>query len=455
MKFINLLNKNKSIVGFLLLEILALISFTFANTNDVLVIIGSLITITAFVFVFVISKEKQEYYKLIPVTCLLFIISGIAAFGGLRTSFSWVSNIAVFFGLPSFFAAGFFARRLSDIKLSHILLAIGFGFAAITLISTVSTWIEYGFFYSLIYKIKGVTNYYYNGVPYDVTKEMNWLVGFKFDEVSIEYGGLFALLSASFLPGLLFINRKEKRNEFISVLIIGGVGLISLLTIPNFFGLIVLLIASAFAFIYKFLFKMKKLRLTLGIIVVSVVGIGFLLYGLSIINAAVGFKFMNRVFVNNGVMKDSADVLKAALARNESGRMVNVFGFDLNSDPTFATMNRLDQLLLTNTGIFEYQIIKEVGIIGTILFMLFLLGMIYFAYRYIKKENDEGEIKVIVITILLAFFIFSTFKNDIIPQTHNSDNYIAFLRSAPLMVMMFLFGLIYFVSNKKEEVTHE
>lgn len=455
MAFKNFLNKNKSIVGFLILEILALVSFTFANTNDVLVIIGALISMAAFVFVFITSSEKEEYYKLIPVVCLLFIISGIAAFGGLRTSFSWVSNIAVFFGLPSFFSLGFFARRLTDVKLIHVLLAIGFGFAAITLISTISTWIEYGVFYSLIYKIKGVTNYYYNGVPYDVTKEMNWFIGFKFSEVSIEYGGLFALISATFLPGLLFINRKENRNEFISILAIGGVGLISLITIPNFIALLVLVIASAFAFIYKFLFKMKKLCFSLGIVVVCIIGIGFLFYGLSILNAAVGFKFLNRIFVNNGLMKDSADVLKAAFAKNEAGQMLNILGFDLNADPTFATMNRLDTLLLTNTGIFEYQIIKEVGIIGTVLFMLFLLGLIYFVYKYIKEENDGGEVKVITVVMLLAFFAFSTFKNDILPQTHNSENYIAFLRSAPLMIMMFVMGLVYFVPSKKEKIVNE
>ena len=449
MSFKNFLNKNKSIVGFLILEILALVSFSFANTNDVLVIIGSLISMAAFVFVFITSSEKEEYLKLIPVVSLLFIISGIAAFGGLRTSFSWVSNIAVFFGLPSFFAAGFFLRRLTEVKISNVLLAIGFGYAAITLISTISTWIQYGVFYSLIYKIKGVTNYYYNGVPYDVTKEMNWLIGFKFSEVSIEYGGLFALISGAFLPGLLFINYKVNRNEFISVLVIGGIGLISLITIPNFVGLLILLIASVFGFIYKFLFKMKKLCFSLGIVAACIIGVGFLFYALSILNAAVGFKFFNRIFVNNGLMKNSADVLKAAFAKNEAGQVINLFGFDLNTDPTFATVNRLDALLMTNTGIFEYQIVKEVGILGTVLFILFLLGMIYFVYKYIKEKNDSGEIKVIIVVMLLSFFAFSTFKNDIIPQTHNSENYIAFLRSGPLMIMMFIFGLIYFASGKK------
>ena len=76
---------------------------------------------------------------------------------------------------------------------------------------------------------------------------------------------------------------------------------------------------------------MKKLCFSLGIVAACIIGVGFLFYALSILNAAVGFKFFNRIFVNNGLMKNSADVLKAAFAKNEAGQVINLFGFDLTN----------------------------------------------------------------------------------------------------------------------------
>lgn len=451
MKFVESLNRNKSIVAFLILEILALVSFTFANINDVLCIIGAIISVAAFVFVFVTSSDKKDFYKLIPIVVVLFIVSGIAAFGNMSSGFSTISNISVFFALPLFFSLGFCARRLTEIKVKYVLLAIGFALALITFIGTFATWVDYGFFYSIIYKVKGTPNYYYNGMPYDVTKEMNWLFGFEFSEVSIEYGGLFAVLCGSFIPALLFINPKENKNEFIAAAIIGGVGLVSILSIPNFKALIILCVAVLFGVAYKFLKGKAKLCKGLGFGFVGVISVVGILYLLSIINAAVGFKFLNRLFVNNSIISSSADVLKIIFMKTDSGKYINIMGLDLNNQ-LYGNLYDFEDVARINTGIFEYQILKEVGLFGSLLFLLFLAGMVYVCWRYLAKENDEPSYKIVFICLLLSFFVYSSIASEILPQTHDGSNYIAFLRSAPLVVMLFIFGYIYFVPKKKEEI---
>lgn len=449
--------KYKSIIAFLILEILALVSFTFGNINDVLFLISSAISLTAFVFAFTTNVDKKDYYKLIPVVAVLFIVSGIAAFGGFSHYFAdkpegssfhklSLSNLATFMAIPSFFSLGFFTRRLGEIKIEHVLMAVGFGFAAIVLIGMFATWINYGFFYSLIYKIKGTPYYYYNGTPYNVTEEMSWLVGFNFNEVSLQYGGLFAVICAAYLPALMFVDRKKDRNFFISIATIGGIGALSLITVPNYKALIVVAIASLFAFIYKFLKEKKTITTIIKWAFVGVVGLGVLFFALSSINAALGFKFtgiFNRVFVQNRIMLEPSKVFKAAFDRTEGGFLYNLFGFDREYARAAAEIG-LESIVKSNTGIFEVQIVKEVGIIGAIIFMCFLISMIYFVSQYVKEDNDSAAVKSIIVVAVLAFFIYSSLYNDIKPLTHETGQYMAFFRSAPLMIIMFFLGLTYF-----------
>ena len=77
MQFSSFLNKYKSIVGFLILEILALVSFTFANINEVFYLITTALSICAFVFAFFTNADRKDFIKLFPVVACLFIISGI------------------------------------------------------------------------------------------------------------------------------------------------------------------------------------------------------------------------------------------------------------------------------------------------------------------------------------------------------------------------------------------
>lgn len=448
MNFSAFCNKYKSIIAFLILEILALVSFTFGNINEVFYLITTLLSICTFGFAFFINTDRKDFLKLVPVVAGLFLISGIAAFGGFSHSFSTLSNIATFFALPSFFSLGFFARRIGDIKFEHVLLAIGFGLAAITLVGTITTWVQYGPFYAQIHKAKPV--YFYEGVAYNATKEMGWLMEFKITEVAVEYGSLFAIMCAVFLPALIFIKIKDQRNLFICSAIIGGIGFISLLTIPNWKALIFLVVASMFALIYKF-FKEKKL--VCNILYYAVVGfvcLGVLFYLLTIINGGIGFKFtgfMNKLTCNNFIMRPTTGTLLAAFAKTLDGVPYNLFGFDLSNGA--APIIGLNGIIEEPTLIFEYEIIKEVGLIGTA-FILGLLGVMFVSVsKYVKNSKDNDFLKNVIVMMLVAFMLLATFGFNVKIQPHDSNVYQPFLRSVPFMIVLFLLGFTYFVPKEQ------
>ena len=443
-------NKYKSIITFLILEILALVSFTFANINEVFYLITAALSICAFVFAFFINNDRKDFFKLVPVVAGLFIISGITAFGGFGHSFSTLSNVATFFALPAFFSLGFFARRLGGLKIEHVLLAIGFGLAAITLVGTITTWIQYGLFYTEVHKAKPV--YFYEGTAYNAIKEMGWLMGFRITEVAVEYGSLFAIMCAVFLPALLFIKIKEQRNLFICSAVVGGIGFISLLTIPNWKALIFLVVASAFAFIYKFLKEKKTVCKVLYYVVVGVVGLGVLFFLITILNAAIGFKFtgfFNKVLCDNSIMRAATNTLTGAVATNLSGMPYNLFGFDL-SNPA-APIIGLSSIVEEPTMIFEYEVIKEVGLVG-LLFVLALFAAIFvFVTRYVKSSKDNAFTKNVIVMMLVAFALLATFGFNVKIEPHNLNVYQPFLRSVPFMIALFLFGFTYFVPENEPQ----
>lgn len=443
----NFFVKNKSILTFLILEIVALTAFNFGNAGYIFGLAGVLLAVFGMFFVYNIEENKKKLLWLLLPFGLLLIVSAIGSFNGFSKNFPLLSNISLLLSLPAFLILGFVIRKLNDVKPKIVLLVVGGGLAAITFFGLASTIIQYGFFYSLIYKSKPL--YFFDGWPYDVTKEMYWLNGFSFGEVFIEYGSLFALLCASFLPGLLFVSPKKERNEFIVGSVIGGIGLLTLLVIPNWKALVILILASAFAFAFKFLKNHKKVQKILGISFVSLVGLGIIFFVIVLINASTGFKFgafLERIFEKNAIMLKCQETLKMLFYKDFNGAHTNLFGlvpYEYNKDA-----------LVEETGIFEVQLLKEVGLLGTFIFIGFILVMGYFLFNYIKKSKDEDSVKSINVTMLLAFFLFETLFYISSYEVHDDASYTPFLRNPSLLVMLFLFGYT-FMPLEKEGETNE
>lgn len=438
----NFFVKNKSILTFLILEVVALTAFNFGNISHIFGIAGGALAILGAFSVLGMEKDKKSMISILIPVSLLIVISLWGSLNAFSKGFSITSNIALALSLPGFFILGFVLRKVKDVKTKTVLFVIGGAIGAVTLFGLFSTIVEYGFFYRLLYK--NTPNYYYDGNPYNVTKEMYWLVGFSFTEVFIEYGSLFAILSGSFLPGLLFLSPKKERNEFIICASIGGVGLATLLVLPNFKAIILLAIVSAFAFIYKYLWQREKVKKIIGISFVSVLGLAILFFIIALANVAAGYKFtgfLNRIFVQNRIMIKVTPVMEGLFFK-DNGKLINFNGlrpFMINEDYTWAESN-----------MFEVQLLKEVGLIGTIFFGLFLIVMGYFILQYFKNSKDLDHEKNTFIVMILAFFVYESLFYLVSIGPH-AESYEAFLRSPLLLIMLFVLGYIFVAPSKKEE----
>ena len=432
--------ENKSILSLLLVEVVALTLFNFQSFNIVFYFAGVLIAIAGGIFIFKKTQNKKQLLPILLILLVLFFVSGIASFNSYSEIYGKFSfqNITFFLAIPSIFLLGYIVKDFKDIKTKSLLLVIGGVLAFITLLGLISTLVSYGFFYKL--RFKNTPFYFYQGNSFDVTKEMYWLVDFKFEEVLIAHGSIYALLSASFLPSLMFISPKKNRNEFIIAAMIGGIGLITLFVIPNFSAIITLLIACVGAFLFKFLPNNKKVLKTAKWILVSIVAVGLIFFLIAIINAVAGNKFTGffaKIFVNNSVMSGVTDVL--SLVFKKGGE--NLFGIALRAEN--------ESTILLDTGILEIELLKEVGLFGAIALICFFVFMLFSLFKYMEKSKDKIESKVVFLTMILSFFIYESFSSTISPFAHKTG-LLSILKNPLFILMLFIFGFIFAPESEEE-----
>ena len=226
-------------------------------------------------------------------------------------------------------------------------------------------------------------------------------------------------------------------------LAIGVIGLLTLFLLPNIKALILFVIVGDFALIYKFESNKPTVMKIIGFIFVGVVGLGTLLFLFSLIYMSSGTSssFLNKVFVDNGFMKNPSEMLGYYFKKDVD--VNNFFGIV----PTKAN----NDIVRLNVGLFEFQIIKELGVFGALILLAFILGFGYFLYRYIRFSDDNRFTKVIITMFLLGFVVYESFFNEISPVIHD-NTYEAFTRSPMFYISLFLMGYVFMLGfNKKGE----
>ena len=68
-----------------------------------------------------------------------------------------------------------------------------------------------------------------------------------------------------------------------------------------------------------------------------------------------------------------------------------------------------------------------------------------------KKSEDNSYIKVLLVSIMFAVVLYSTYGFTIKPEAHAFDFYQAFTRSMPFMIVLFILGFTYFVPKKDDK----
>ena len=440
----------ESIGTFLVLELLALVSFGLGGVSLIFQFAGFVVALVATFFAFK-NYSKDDLKPILFVAVPLFLMAIFTSFGKFFEYNDILAKLGAFLGIISFLAIGLSARRMKSFSARNALLCIAGGFALITLISTVATWTQYGLFYPLIHK--NAANYYYDGNLYSILNEMTWLNGFKFVEMSQHYGGLFALLCACSLAALFYIRPKDDKLAFIIICVVGGIGLVSIVSIPNLPALIFFVISMLAASYYRFLKHNDLANKILHYSILVIAGFAAVMVFAAILNVSVsgvnsfiaGSSFLNRIFNSNGIMIKINPILEAAL------KPFNLFG--INTTTYINGYKIADSVILTSTGVFEVEIIKEGGIIAFLLFIAFVLFVYESFANYFKKSKDADYIKVVFLTMIVAFVLYSSLFNDVFPITHSPKSYYPFTRSLPFFVMLFIIGFT-ILPNGKEEITY-
>ena len=441
-----------SITMFLIFECIALLCFCLGGISTIFHYIGFVIAIFSFIFSYK-NFDKKEIGSLLLIGIPVLIIGICCAFGKLFGGFNnFASNFAVFLAIPGFFLLGLSARRIKSFSIETALICMGVGAALLVLISLFSTWIQYGFFYTLLYK--NTPNYYYNGVLFNVTAEMSWLNGLKFSEVSLKYGGIFGVCLCAAIPALLFISPKKQTRKFVLVSAIGLVGLLSIITLVNVSALIFLVPILLIIIVYRFLIGHNSAMRVLKIVLLVLVGLICLFLFFATLNAIIpairnltsSNGFLNRIFNLNRLIRPFNDVLSAAV------KPFNLFGFPLFDAGDVEMKN--ETIIFENTGNFVLEITKEGGIFALLslimVIVLFVLSMI----KYLKKSKDSQAIKVTILSLTLSFLLYCSFNWDIVPFTHSGD-YVSVCRSFPFIIILFVLGLTYYPILMKDEPLFE
>ena len=431
------------IIGaFLVLELIALISFGFGGITSIFQYAGFIISLIATYFAFR-NFSKDDVVPLLIVGVPLLLMSIFTSFGHSFDGNSLLNRLGAFLGIISFLAVGLSARRIKSLNINNLVLCLAIGLGLVTLIGTFSTWVQYGFFYPLIHK--EAPNYYYNGELYSIANEMSWLWNFKILEVTQNFGGLFAVLSASFLPALLFIKYKDNKVMFVALLSVSVIGLLSIITIPNVYAIIFIAISYGVALFYRFLRNNNVAIKIVRTAIPALFGIVIVFFVVAILNLSVtgigdtiaNNAFLNRIFNNNGLAVELNSILGPAL---KSSNLFGIHRYDFTN-----------QVIYSSTRSFEIEILREGGLIALILFIIFLVIAFESFSRYLKDSKDKDFIKVIFLTLLVTYVLYNSLCADVRPFTHaKSSYYEPITRSTPFLIMIFIIGFTILPKGKGE-----
>ena len=428
----------EGIVAFLVFEVLALTTFGLGGINFVFHIAGFIVA----VFSFLTSGnqfKKGELLHLLVFIIPLFVYAVLVSFGGTGYYSSKIfENICALLGILGFFFMGLGARRNESFNIEIALICIGGGLALLVLINTIATWFDYGPFYPLIYSSK--PDGYYRGEVIDLTKEMSVMIGLKFYESTISYGSQFAILLASSIPALFFIDRKKETKKFLVVSIFAVISIIAIVTVTSLTSIIFLAIIVVIGVVYKF-FKdnelFKKLLKWALIVIVVLLCTGLFLVVLNNVweafaKAIASNSFMNHLFNSNRVMTNVNAVVSTAFKAN------NIFGFAAGNYIEIG--NTFDDILNFPSVHFELEILKEGGLFALLALIVFGAFSFFSTKRYLAKSKDGYLVKSVILSFLIVFILYYSVEFETFPLIHIKGYFNSFSRSTVFMILLFITG---------------
>ena len=171
-------------------------------------------------------------------------------------------------------------------------------------------------------------------------------------------------------------------------------------------------------------------------------------YILAAINAVSGFPFsgfFEKVFETNAIMSKVSDVLGGIFIKDGVNGLINFFGLSAK----YAQGYQQFDVAFIKTGIIEVEIIKEAGVLGSTLFLLFLGISVKQLDRDLSYSDEDEFTKFILFSFLFTFLFYASLFYDASPTIHEIS-YTPIMRSPITYVVLLIVGALF--GFKKEEV---
>lgn len=455
------------VVGFLTLEILAIVAFSLGSSFTFFTILGVIIFALAILVTYKqINKEGLTNFGFFLFPILIYGFLSSISYLYLDPSFiyakSWL-RFLIPFGLISFAGCGYLMGMVDTFKIRHALIVIYSGIALLTLINFGTTMMQFVPFYTLKYK-----NYfiYYDGSPSPepIGKMAYFLMNFSLVEVSLNYFSFYPIiLLTAFLP-LSFIKYKENRKLFSLYLSFGILGLISLIFTINKSTLLLLfltaIIIGSISVIVRFSLNKKVLRIASRAFVGVFVFVAFFLLcnaqdsvGINFVKnidffreMTTGNSLLDKLFNTNGLVRRYNSILDGTFEE------IKILGYPLcNPEENFGAMT----WPLTDSNSFYFDSFFTSGLFGVIFLTFFIFAGLRRTFMYYANSDDPKEDKVLIVGFIVTSLAYAFVAFDCTPYIFN-DTIRPFYTNNIFLIDLFLIGYCYTKSEKKKEVvTHE
>lgn len=441
------------VVGFLCLEVLALVSF---NLGHNYILYGSLfIALAILLFIVTFHQIKKDGiatfgYFVFPIF-IFGLISALSPFVKQSDGTIGIAN-AVFIPLALTFVAlcGYFTGHIAKFDMQKVFLVIYAALAVFVLINFIATMIYYVPFYTLIYKNSYI---FFDGKPSSVPigETAYMLFGFQITEVSITYWSLYPSILLSSVIALSFIKFKTNRKLFFTYLafaILGGICLIFTFSRKTLLGdLMTIFVIVLIIVIMKFK-KSHKVLKTVGIVLLVLFLLGNIVLFLnaqtnwgflhSLQSAIKGNSFTNRLFNSNRYVSLINPILWELF---NPGKLFGSFvGYVYEGDG-------LHQQL---AGYWPYDNLLTSGVFGSIFFAFAIFVGFRRINKFVKNSKELDINKWLLVAYVTMTFGVTLVAFDGTPMI-NANNLFPFYMFTPLLIAIFLMSYTFKPLEKTEE----
>ena len=445
--FINFIKEKFSAI-WVIYFVLGIIAINFSDNFIALISLSIAANIT---YLFFYRKNINSTLLLTILSCVIPLISfSILAMTSKfkldpNSNYSDVRYVFLILGTLSVPCLGFFSRSEKTFSIKSAIKVIYIALAIWMFINFVITLVQFGPFYTFIYKDRYLFEYGHIA-RMSIDKTAYMLLGFSVEIVSSEYFVFIASVLSSAILGVFFVSYKEDKRSFFEFLICGCIGLFCLLlTINKSFALCYFFLIVLYTLIILFAKGVIKYNKVTKIILFSIGGLISLMVLVFVLNA-LNIKFLTNIIENNNFLTRLFETNRIV------SRYFIIIRAFADSGANFGFTPYLigqDSIMLSGSWLFDMIAIAQV--FGWVFFVCFVVLLIVRYVQYYKKSSDDKISKILLLGFIVGVLVTSLFRYDSTPYFRNKT-YLPLYFTVPFILLMFIFG---YIGGDKEEVKDE